>query len=336
MYISLGGKHQVLRLKKVGIVILLVFILSLTFVILNPTLALTSEEQRVKAETLLNMLDTVKVNVVKAFSRFNIQNIPVPPNAEVKYSEGIAHTEEAVSLMGAENYSEASSEAVKAMQSFKETLIILQEASPFELTDTEITAENVINLGVNITRAYERVDRLENLTAKAKAAGYKTTEIDNILSAARKYLENATRKLDRLALAGASEELHSAVTLLDEAKEFLADLVNLVKIMNTQSYLEETAKRINETKVDVASLANLSTENKTNAITALNNSETSIENARELLEADKIDEAIGELEEAKSWEDESRKYLSPSITTTPNQVESTYNTFSNAGPTASQ
>jgi vacuolar-type H+-ATPase subunit I/STV1 len=322
MYLSLGGKHQVLKLKKVAIAIILTFVLLLTFVILNPTLALTSDEQRAKTETLLNMLDTVNTNVVEAFNRLNTYNIPVPPNAEAKYNEGIAHAEEAVSLMNVENYSEASYEAVKAMQNFKETLIILQEASPMEPTDTETTAEQAINLRANVTRICEHVERLENLTAKAIAMGYNTTEIDDRLYATRKHLENATKKLDRLDLDGASEELRSAITLLDEAKEFLDDLVNLVKIANIQKYLEETAKRISETKADVASSANLSQQDKTNAIVALNNSETSLENAQKLLEEDKINEAIGELEEAKRWEDESCKYLASSISGTPNQVES--------------
>jgi tetratricopeptide (TPR) repeat protein len=305
-------------------------------VILNPTFALTNEEQRAKTEILLNMLDIVNTNVVEAFNRLNIQNIPIPPNAETKYNEGIVHREEAINLMNMGNYTEANSEAVKAMQNFKETLIILQATSPVEPTETEATAEKVIYFRANITRAYEHVERLESLTEKARAAGYNTTKIDNSLSVARNHLENATRKLDRLDLDSASEELRSAITLLDEVKEYLDDLVNLVKIANIQRYLEETEKRINETKADVTSSTNLSPQNKTNAITALNNSETSLENARELLEEDKIDEAIGELEEAKRWEDESRIYLSSSVTATPNHVESKYNSFSNIGLTASQ
>ena len=325
-----------MKLKKVALVILSTFVLSLTLVILNPTFALTNEEQRAKAETLLNMLDMVNTNVVEDFSRLNIQNISVPPNAETKYNEGIIHRKEAISLMNTGNYAEASSEAVKALQNFKETIIILQAASPVEPTETEATAEKVINLRANITRSYEYVERLENLTEKARAAGYNTTKIDGTLSGVRNHLENATKKLDRLDLDGASEELRSTTTLLDEVKEYLDDLVNIVKIANTQRYLEETEKRINETKADVASSADLSLQNKINAITALNNSETSLANARELLEEDKIDEAIGELKEAKRWEDESRIYLSSSVTAAPNQVESKYNSFANIGPTASQ
>ena len=61
-------------------------------------------------------------------------------------------------------------------------------------------------------------------------------------------------------------------------------------------------------------------QNKTRAITALNNSESNLENARDLIEENKVDDAISKLEEAKRWEDESQKYL-PALTATPTGVE---------------
>ncbi len=320
MYISLGGQHQVLNFKKVAVVTLLALVLSMTLLILNPTLALTSEEQRLKAETLLNILDTVNASVVEAFSRLDDQSIPVPPNAETKYNEGIAHAEEAVALMNAENYSEASSEAVEAMQNFKETLIILQEASPVEPTETEVTAEKTSSLKANITRACEHVERLENLTAKARDDRYNTTAIDNKLSVAKNHLENATRELDRLNLDGAAEELGAARALLDELKEEYDELVILVKISSTEKYLEAAEERLSTSKKNITQSTALSPQNKTAAIDALNNSEKNLANARELIVDDKVDEAIEEIEKAKKWEDESRKYM-PSETASSTGVE---------------
>ncbi len=335
MYISLGGQNQVLNLKKVAVIVLLTLVLSTAFVILNPTLALTAEDQRLKAETLLNILDTVNASVVEAFSRLDAQDIPVPPNAETKYNEGIAHAEEAVSLMNAENYSEASSEAVEAMQSFKEALIILQEAAPVEPTETEVTAEKAISLRANITRAFEHVERLENLTAKARAAGYNTTGIENRLSTAKNHLENATRELDRLNLAGVVEELGAARALLVELKELYDRVVNLVKVSNTERYLEAAKARVSASKTNVTNSAALSPQNKTNAINALNNSEVNLENARDLIQSGMIDDAIKKLQEAKMWEDESHKYL-PSATATPNQVGAVDKNLSRTGSTASK
>ena len=58
MYMSLGGQNQVLNLKKAAIINILTLVLSMTFTVLNPTLALTNDDQKKKAETLLNTLDS--------------------------------------------------------------------------------------------------------------------------------------------------------------------------------------------------------------------------------------------------------------------------------------
>jgi hypothetical protein len=306
--------------KKVATIILLTLVLTITFLFLNPTLAQSSEEQKLKAETLLNILDTVNASITEAKDKLAAQNIPVPQAAETKYNEGVTHAEEAANLMSTEHYAAASTEAVEAMQKFKDALIILQEASPTEPTETEATAENVINLRANITRAYEYVERLENLTAKAKTAGYNTTAIDDKLSLVKAHLENATRELNRLNLDGATEQLGAAGTLLEELKELYNRLVNSVKIASTQRYLEEIAERLNNTRDDITNAASLSAQNKTDALSALDNSESSLEKAGNSIEKGNVDDAIDELEEAKMWEDESRKYLSPSVSATPSQT----------------
>jgi hypothetical protein len=311
----------------------------MTFTILNPTLAQTSEEQRLKAETLLNILDTVKTSADEALSRLDAQSIPVPPNAETKYNAGITHAEEAARLMNAENYGEASSEAVEAMQNLKETLILLQEASPVEPTETEAAAQKAINLKANITRAYEHIERLEKLTSKARTAGYNTITIDELsanLSIAKSHLEDASDELDNRNLIGATEKLRKAKALLNELKVLYDRLVNAVKISSTEKYLGAAADRINQTKADITSSATLSPQNKTNAITALDNSENNLADARDHIDKGMVEDAIKELEEAKKWEDESHKYLSPSVTATPTGVQAADKALQSTGPTASK
>ena len=309
-----------MNLKKVAIIIVLTIVLSMTFMILNPTLAQTNDDQRQKAETLINILDTVKTSTEEAFSKLNALNISVPPNAETRYQEGIAHAEEAVNLMSEENYSEASSEAVEAMQKFEETLRILQETSPEEPTETEIIAQKAISLKANITRAYEYIESLENLTSRAATAGYNTVAIERKLSEVKKHLEDASDELDKMNLDGAAEKLRTASTSLDELKELYDRLVNHVKESNTEKYLEEAEIRVSTSKANIALSPDLSPQNKTRAITALNNSEINLENARELIDKQRVDEAIEKLEEAKKWEEESKRVLEP-VAVTPNSVD---------------
>lgn len=334
MYMSLGGQNRVLNLKKVAIITILTLVLSMTFTVLNPTLALTNEDQKQKAETLLKILDNDNISIIEAFSKLDAQNITVP-NAETTYNEGLAHAEEAFRLMNEENFSEASIEAVEAMQKFEETLRILEDASPVEPTETEVTAEEAISLKANITRTIEHVERLENLTAKAATAEYDTTAIEKRLSEIKQHLENAARELSALNLDGAAEERLIAKTLLDELREPFARLTNLVTASNTEKYLEAAEIRVSATKTNITSSAALTPEIKEDAITALNNSEKNLANARDFIENNDVDEAIEELEEAKKWEEESNRAIA-SVAATPTSVAPTTESFTRAETTVSK
>ena len=331
----MGGQHQVLNQKKVAIITLLTLVLSMTFTILNPTLALTNDDQKQKAEALLKILDNDNKSIIEAFSKLDTQNITVPKNAETAYNEGLAHAEEAFRLMNEENFSEASIEAVEAMQKFEDTLKILVDASPVEPTETEVTAEKAISLKANITRAIEYAERLENLTAKAATTGYNTTAIEKRLSEIKQHLENAARELYTLNLDGAAEELCIAKTLLDELKEPFARLTNLVKASNTEKYLEAAEIRVAATKANITASVALTPEIKEDAITALNNSETNLSNARDFIESNNVDEAIGELEEAKKWEEESTRAIA-SVAAIPTSVAPTTDSFTKAETTLSK
>jgi hypothetical protein len=330
----MGGQNQVLNQKKVAIIVLLTLVLSITFMILNPTLALTNDNQKQKAESLLNILSNGNMSIVAAFTRLDVQNIPVPQTAETTYNKGLSYAEEAVSLMSKEKYDEASGEAVKAMQKFEETLRILEYASSVEPTETEVTAEEIIGLKANITRTIEYTERLENLTAKAATAGYNTTAIEQTLSKIKQHLENTTRKLSAMNLDGAAEELCTAKTLLDDLKQPFNRLTNLVKTSNTAKYLEAAEVRVSATKANITSSANLTPEAKEDALTALNNSEKNLANARDLIENNNVDEAIEELEEAKKWEEESNR-AAASVAATPS-VAPTTESFTRAENTASR
>lgn len=294
----------------------------MSFVVLNPTLALTNDVQEQKAEILIKILDSDNTTIVEAFDRLSDQNIAVPQTAETAYNEGLAHAKEAASLINQENYNEASVEAVEAMQKFKETLKLLETTSPMEPTETERAAENAINLEANIARVIQHVERLENLTAKAAAARYNVTSIERRLSEIMRHLETATLELHARNLDGAIEELRIAKTLLDELEEPFAGLTSLITESNTEKYLKEAEIRVSATRANITQSVTLTPEAKENAITALNNSEVSLANARDRIEDNNVDEAIEELEEAKEWEEESNRAIS-SAAATPTSVAPT-------------
>ncbi len=307
--------------NKVAVIVFLTLVLSTTFLVLSPTLALISSSEQQKAETLLTILSNNNATIVEAFSNLGAQNITVPEPAETAYNEGLVLAEEVLRLMNEENYSEASIEAVEAMQKFGETLKLLDSISPVEPTETEVAAEDVISLKTNITRALEYVDRLENLTVRAKTKGYNTTAVEQKLSEVKQYLQNATMELRALNLDGAIEQLSNAKALLIELKALYDRLTSLVKTSNIETYLDVAEERVSEAKENITQSTSLTSEVKDDAIDALNNSETSLASARDAMKTNNVDDAIADIEAAKKWEEESRLAIN-SATVNPNTVSS--------------
>ena len=319
VYLSLGGHNQGLNQNKVAVIVLLALVLSTTFLVLSPTLALISSSEQQKAETLLTILSNNNATIVEAFSNLDAQNITVPETAETAYNEGLVYAEEALRLMNEENYCSASTEAVAGMQKFGETLKLLDSISPVEPNETEVAIEDIISLKTNITRALEYVDRLENLTVRAKIKGYNTTEVEQKLSEVKRYLQNATRELSALNLDGATEQLSNAKALLLELKALYDRLTSLVKISNIETYLDVAEERVSEAKENITQSTSLTSEAKEDAIDALNNSETSLASARDAMKTNNVDDAIADIEAAKKWEEESKLAIT-SATATPNVV----------------
>ena len=306
----------------------------MTFTFLNQTFAQANDAQKQKAQALINILDTNNMTIVHAFSCFDSQNITIP-SAQTTYNEGLNHTKEAISLMNQEKFDAASTEAVLAMNRFEETLRLLDTSSPVEPTDTETTAEHLIVLKANLTRAVEHVKRLENLSARAANAGYNTTRIENKLGEIRQYLENAARKLYARNLDGATNDLSIAKTFLEELMGYLDKLTERVTASNIEKYLNEAQIRVATTKANITLSATLTPKAKEDAITALNNSEVSLANARDSIDANNVDAAIDELKEAKKWEQESNRAVS-ALTATPNSVAPTAASVTSAERTISK
>ena len=321
--------------KAAMLLVLLTLVLSISFAVLNPTLAQENGIQKQKAETLLTILSNDNRSIVEAFSSLEAQNVSAPATAQTAYNEGLEHAEEAFRLMNQERFGEASVEAVEAMNKFGETLRILESASPVEPTETEVAAEDIISLNANITRAIEYAERLENLTARAKTNGYNTTAIEWSLSEIKQHLRNATRELAALNLEGATEELLNAKMLLEELKAPFDRLTNLVKTANIEKYLEEAEDRLSATRENITQSTTLTAAAKEDAIAALNNSETSLTNARNSIGQNDVDDAIADLEEAKKWEEESKRALT-AANVTPNSVSPTDESPVNADLTASR
>ncbi|MBT8172159.1 hypothetical protein KJN74_04750 [Candidatus Bathyarchaeota archaeon] len=313
--------------NKVAAVVLFVLILIITSLTLNTNLALGSQTQKQKAETLMSIIDENNMSIILVFSKLDEQSIAVP-EAQNTYNEGLLHVNKAVNLMTQEEFTKASEEAIVAMQKFEETLKLTETALHMDPTGFEATTEEAINLKANITRTIKYVEQLERLTTKASEAGYNTFVIEKRLGEIKLHLETATKKLRTLDLEKATEQLSIAKTFIDELTEYVARLTNLVTTTNTERYLQIAEVRVSEAKANITLSTTLTPEAKEDALTALNNSEVSLTTARDLIEDSNVDDAIEELEEAKRWEEESDNAISP-VAVAPSVVSATDTNLSN-------
>jgi hypothetical protein len=287
--------------KKFAITVLLALALLPAFVFLNQTFAQTTDPQKQKAETLLAILEETNTTIVSTFKELENKNI-TSPEAQTTYTQGLVKVNESLRLVAQDNFDEACTEAVLAMQKFEETLKLL-EASPSDSNPT--TTEMVTMLRANIARAVTYIEKLENMTARAKDAGYNTLSIENQIAESRGYLRNAAQKLRVLNLEGATEDLCEAKEVLDDLIEHVTQLINRVSESNAQRYLQAAEDRVLAAKARISVSATLTPKEKEEALTALDNSETKLDNAKDLIQANNVDDAIQELEEAKKWEESS-------------------------------
>lgn len=293
---------------KLSIITLLVISIVTIPIFLTPSSAQVTEEQKQKAETLLSILDSNNKTLSSELIKLDNQNISLGA-VEDTYQLGLIQSREAQNLLNQEMYNESCNIAILALQNYQTVLKEIGTALTIEPTQTEVIANQIILIKANITRTYDYVLRLENLTNKIKIFGYNTYSVERELFKIKGLLKNATQNLRSLDIENAKENLITAKILLRNLNESLSRLKNLVNEANTLSYLEESETRISATKTEINLSPSLTPEIKEDAITALNNSETNLKNARELIETNKVDDAIIELEEAKKWEEESKRIV---------------------------
>jgi phosphoribosylanthranilate isomerase len=300
------------RLVMLGCIILAA---SIPLAYLNMTWAQANRDEDLVAETLLSILDEVDDRVLEAFEQLGTNGISVPEEARTSYQYGLVLANEAIKLFKDGNSREASEKATEALQEFKKALMVAQEALQEEPSGTEITAEKALILRDSLSRIWEHMRRLENMAELVAAEGYDSTIMGVTIKETKRILEEATNKLETGDLDGTANDLDIARVLVLESEEQLRRLTEDMKADRIQAYMTETEKRISDLKEEVDSLSNqLPTQIKDASLTALNEAEDSIQNAKDLLEKEMINESIDELTEAKEKEEEAINLISSAVT----------------------
>jgi hypothetical protein len=301
----LHSKHA---LKWLAILTLIAITLSAVVLSSTTTATQGATDLKDKADSLFTLLEKANVTVTEVFRQLETKDIAVPQTSIEQRDQALLLADEAQSLIQAGNYSEAESKIIQALQKLKEALKIVYTTIPEQPTETEIALERTAQLKSSINRYHEQLQRIENLTRFAAAVGYNTTALEAKIQTVKTLLDTASGNIDQKRFEAASVNLAEAKALIDSLVNALNNIAANLKIQRLQTYIAQTEVRLATIKETATSLSN------TASLTAVNNAETSLNNAKEYLEKQQINETLTELANSRASEAEAVAYLKPAAT----------------------
>jgi DNA repair exonuclease SbcCD ATPase subunit len=218
--------------------------------------------------------------------------------------------------MQAGNYSEADGKIVEAFQKLKDAVRIVDETVPEQQTETEINLERTFQLKSSISRYTEQLQRIENLTRFAASVGYNTTTLEDKISTIKDLLETASKNIEQQRFEAAQENLAEAKNLSDRILNTINSFAADLKITRIATYINQTQQRLDAIRETAKAASNEA------SLAAVDNAETSLNNAKTYLEEQRINETLSELANSKASEDAAVEYLRP----TASAVDATANT----------
>jgi hypothetical protein len=270
-------------------------------VLASTTAAQDAAAAKEKTEDLFSLFQEANATVTEVFRQFRVDGKTIPQASLNQCDQAFLLAGESRSLFQAGKYSEADSKIVEALQKLKEALRIVYTTFPEQTVETAL--EKAAQLKSSITRYYEQLQRIENLTRIAASAGYNTTTLEANIQAVKSLLAKASNNVDEKRFEAASNNLAEAKTLSDtllsSVNKFAADL----KTQRLQTYISQTETRLADIREKAESASN------TASLTALENAETSLDNAKDYLESQRINETLSELANSRTSEEEAVEYL---------------------------
>jgi hypothetical protein len=296
-----------LKLASKWLVIIGLILVAFFALILASTKAAVQDATaaREKTEELFSILQGSNATVAEIFRQFKADGKTIPQASLDEYDQALVLAEESRTLLQAGNYSAADGKIIEALQKFKEALRIVYTTFPDQPTETETAIEKAVQLESSINRYNEQLARIENLTRLASAAGYNTTNLEAKVQTVRSLLETATSNVDQKRFDAASENLAETKSLIGSTASFFNNLASDLKIERIATYINQTQERLNAIRVQATSLSN------TASLAALANAETSLNNAKEYLAEQRINETLTALANSKASENEAVGYLKP-------------------------
>jgi len=273
-----------------------------------------------KTQDLFALLQESNSTVTEIFRQFQAKGKTIPQASLNEYDQALVLAEESRSLLQTGNYSEANNKIIQALQKLKEALRIVYTTIPEQPSESEVSVEKAVQLKSSINRYHEQLERIENLTRFAATVGYNTTALENEIQTMRSLLVTALSNVDQRRFEAALANLAEVETLGERLLSSLSNIASDLKIERIAAYINQTETRLAAIRAKAESVSN------TASLAALNSAEVSLDNAKEYLESQRINDTLSELANSKESEEKAVEYLQP----TASSVNSTPTSSTNA------
>lgn len=247
-------------------------------------------------EQLIEVANNSRLQVEKEIQRLNETGLEILGKALEHYEEGLEALNESLEELGKGEFDDAIEEAMEALRSFKKALLLLSVKAPKVRGEEE--AERIRGLEVAIERAYEFLERVEELAEDLMEREYDVSDIEGNLTEAYENLENATMLVEEGEVDGAARELGEAREILGRTWAQLHTLMSSVRMNRVERFMNHTQIRIEALKRRLEALRDrIPEEDVEECLEALQNVEKRLRRIRGHITFGELEEALEELEE---------------------------------------
>ena len=205
--------------------------------------------------------------------------------------------------------------AVEALKKFKESLDVVYGEIEEPSTPIDSAFEVMIRLNNSITRGFQYLNYVENLAHILEAKGYDTAVIEDKIQSARGLLQKALSDLYQHRFQSVGDTLLMVKGLLGTLRERLVLISLDLKVSRLETYIVDADERLDLLEATVLSLSSeLSPEAKNASLTALQDAEANLDNARSYLEAQRVSEVVHELMQSREREEEALRIINENQT----------------------
>jgi chemotaxis regulatin CheY-phosphate phosphatase CheZ len=268
----------------------------------------TATTPKDKADALFKLFENANSTSVDLFNQLKAAAIAIPQASLTQYAEAQNLANEGTNLYQAGNYVEASNKVLQALQKLEKNMKTIYETTNVQQTQTEIDLERTRTINSSITRFREQLRYMENLTLAAQRAGFNVSSFTTKIEKAELLLKEALSNLIQEQYVAAEDNLNEAKSMILDLTDSLSNLSTDLRTQRLEAYIAETEQRLNVIKAEATSAAN------TASLIAVNQAETSLNNAKTYFEQSLVNASVTELSNAKESENEAVAALQPSTT----------------------